>query len=114
MTNTDSSLCVSQIVSRAQRVHEFYREHNQTWNQFEQNAHVHAEVSEVWEVLRNKNKKFGDTFSNEWENQLLDEISDVIISAMTHALDLHIPSFKIEQSLERTLRKIENRTIYKK
>lgn len=107
-----SEMSLNQILQRARIVHEWYREHEKSWNQFEQNAHVHREVSEVWEVLRNKDSKFGVTFSEEWEKNLLDEISDVVISAYTHALDLKIPQNKIIESMNRTLCKIENRSVY--
>lgn len=105
-----TDLSLRQILARSQKVHEYYREHNQTWNPLEQNAHIHAEVSEQWEVLRNKKNRYGITFSKEWIDSLTDETMDIMISALTTLLDLKIPHDKIMESMERTLRKIEDRT----
>ena len=98
------------IIPRGRKVHQYYKDHNQTWNPYEQIAHIHAEVSELWEVLRNKDQRYGTTFFNEWNDKLLDEMSDVIVSALTIALDLNFSENDIEKAMERTLRKIEART----
>lgn len=105
-----SGLSFADLLARSQKVHEFYKADSKTWGPFEQIAHVHAEVSEVWDALRNKNQKYGVLMSPEWKAHLLDEIADVVISGLTTALDLKFDHAEIEAALERTLQKIEKRT----
>ena len=71
-----------EFVRMGERITKLYQEKGATWNPFEAIAHAHAELSEVWEVLRNKNKKFGAVYDKEWYDKLAEEVADSVISSL--------------------------------
>jgi len=97
------------LLERSRKVHEFYKSQGWIWTPFEQIAHCHAEISEIWDMLRNKNNKYGDTLSEEWKRGFLEECSDGIITILTVCYLLSCNDSEILDAFERTVIKLENR-----
>ena len=77
--------------------------HGGKWSINEQINHTHSEVSELYESLRST--RLGD-HSHE---HVLEEICDVIYSALTNAHILNYTDEEILEGLVKTLRKIQKR-----
>ena len=72
------------FVRIGERTTKIYGEKGATWQTpFDAVAHCHSEVSEVFGVLRNKNKEYGHIYDKSWYDKLAEEIADIMISAMT-------------------------------
>ena len=97
------------LLKRSRKVHEFYLEKGWTWNPFEQIGHCHAEVSEIWDVLRNKKNKYGITMSKEWQELLLGECSDAVITVLTVYYILGLSDEQFIDAFKKTIEKLEKR-----
>ena len=79
------------------------------WSFGEQIAHIHSEVSEVFDVNRNKKNKYGETGSKEWKTHLLDEIADIHLSTLTLQDMYGITPLEINDAIELKLKELQAR-----
>ena len=87
------------FLMRCRNVSEVYFKRWGIWSLGEQVAHVHSEVSEVYQAKRH----------NEGNARILEEICDSVLSSITMA---HVTGFtdsQVMQAMEETLQKIERR-----
>lgn len=101
------SLTIKEIFDRTKKVTDHYIRTNGEWSPQEQIAHIHAEVSEVWYVLRNKDQRYG--VGQTLINHFLEENSDVILTVVTLLQLVNSDPDEFERALERTIQKIEKR-----
>lgn len=79
------------------------------WSIGEQLAHIHSEVSEVFDVNRNKNNKYGEKGSIEWKENLLDEIADIHLATLTLQDMYGITPEQINNAIDLKLDKLQKR-----
>lgn len=101
------SLTIKEIFDRTKKVTDYYIKTHGEWSPQEQIAHIHAEVSEVWDVLRNKDQRYG--IGQTLLNHFLEENSDVFLTVVTLLQLVHTDPDEFERALERTIQKIEKR-----
>ncbi|MDE1867912.1 MAG: hypothetical protein KGI08_09425 [Thaumarchaeota archaeon] len=97
------------VLERSRKVHDFYKLKGWTRNPFEQVAHCHAELSEIWDVLRNKKNKYGVTLSDTWKDHFAGESCDGIITVLTLFYLLDFTDEDIIKAMDKTVKKLEDR-----
>ena len=80
-----------------------------TWSQDSQLLHVITEVTEVKDVLRNKNEKYGCEFTNEYTDNLLSEVADIFLTALSLTNILQISNDDLNMALITKLSIVKNR-----
>ena len=73
------------------------------WAIPDQLNHIHDEVSEVSDVIRNKKEKYGKNGSVEWAQALGDELADVILSTISLVNILKINDMWFNDHIEKKL-----------
>lgn len=105
------------FVRLGQDITNIYQSKHATWDPFGAVAHAHAELSEVFEVLRNKKDKngksrYGPTYSEGWYNTLSEEVADAVISALTPwEIVPGTTSQKLADMIEHKITKVYDRAI---
>ena len=72
-----------EFLERAKKITEGYDKECGSWSQDSQLLHIITEVTEVKDVLRNKNDKYGATYSEVYIEKLHDEIADVFLTGIS-------------------------------
>lgn len=98
-----------EFVKRAIHVTEEYEKLWGRWHSDSQLLHIITEIAEVKDVLRNKNKKYGNFDSPEFKATLLDELADVGLTWLATNGFLRITSEELNDALEKKLKVVENR-----
>ncbi len=80
-----------------------------TWSVDSGILHVHSELSEVKELLRNKRGKYGRPDSTEYKMKLLDEIADVFLTTISLTNILGISNEDLNMALTTKLSIVKNR-----
>ena len=80
-----------------------------SWSQDSQLLHIITEVTELKDVLRNKNQKYGNPESEAYREKLLDELADVFLTAFSTANYLGINHTWLDTAIITKLRVVEHR-----
>ena len=81
------------------------------WSQAGQLNHMHDEISEISDTLRNKNKKYGEFNSKEYQIKLLDEIADYFLVGMPLLNMLDITNDELNTAIENKLKIVSERVM---
>ena len=84
-----------------------FKRHRRIWTVYEQLNHTHSEVSELYEALRSTWKE--DSGRESIVKHLVEEIWDIVFSALTNAHVLGITDHELLEGLDGTLEKIAGR-----
>ena len=79
------------------------------WSDDSQLLHIITEVTELKDVLRNKNQKYGNPESEAYREKLLDELADVFLTAFSTANYLGINHTWLDTAIITKLRVVEHR-----
>ena len=79
------------------------------WSIDSQVLHIHSEVSEVKDVLRNKKEKYGSLDSQEYKLKLLDEVADIFLTSLSLTNILGISNQDLDIALVTKLAVVKNR-----
>ena len=80
-----------------------------SWGIDSQLLHIHSEISEVKDILRNKNCKYGQFESTEYRLKLLDEIADVFLTSFSLTNILEISNEDLNMAIMTKLGIVQNR-----
>ena len=92
-------LTMSGLLSQSEKITKEYERLSGRWNAPLQIAHIHSEVSEVYQAL-----KHGDE-----RDHVLEEVADVFLSAFTLCNLLEIDSAELENAINKKLAVIVQR-----
>jgi NTP pyrophosphatase (non-canonical NTP hydrolase) len=76
-----------------------YEETSGRWSYQDQLNHIHDEVSEVSDVIRNKNEKYGKISSFEYKKKLFEEVADIVLTTLTLKDIIGITDQEMNESL---------------
>lgn len=81
------------------------------WSADSQLLHIVTEISEVKDVLRNKNGKYGEPGSQEYLDALGDEVADVVLTALATAGIFGMSALQLNKYIKRKLAIVETRVM---
>lgn len=79
------------------------------WELDSQLFHIVTEVSELKDVLRNKNEKYGKSDSEEFRENVLKELADIFLTTFATANYLGVESNILDSFLEYKLKIVKER-----
>jgi NTP pyrophosphatase (non-canonical NTP hydrolase) len=98
-----------EFLKRAREITEGYDKACGSWSQDSQLLHIISEVTEVKDVLRNKNSKYGQTYSKEFMDNLFDELADIFLTSISLVNILGIKDNDLNKAINRKLKIVEER-----
>lgn len=107
----DERIFSLEFLKHCQRITERYDKACGKWSLADQLNHIHDEVSEVSDVLRNKKEKYGKTGSIEYNDKLLDEIADVFLTTISLTNILDLAPDKINEAVQKKIKIVEQRAM---
>ena len=97
------------FLNECKAVTEAYDKLMGSWGVDSQLLHIHSEVSEVKDVLRNKRGKYGTPDSTEYKLKLLDEVADIFLTSLSLTNILGVSNEDLNMALTTKLAVVKNR-----
>ena len=97
----------NEFLKECRNVTEKYDKIMGTWSIDSGILHIHSELSEVKDVLRNKNHKYG--YGLEHQFKLLDELADVFLTTISLVNILGIVDQDLNTALQKKLEVVKKR-----
>jgi len=97
------------FLDKAKRITEGYDKACGWWSQDSQLLHIITEIAEVKDVLRNKNSKYGVTYSKDYMEKLYNEIADIFLTSISLTNILCISNNDLNDALVKKLSIVEKR-----